>query len=369
MTTKLTLLGLVMAAAVVLAACRAKDATDSTASYDSPEAVHQAWCDAIQAKDWKKMAGCWTPESRDMMARDLAATAGMRLFDVPRSAVQELFKRHGLDDAEIERKGPKAFDDADKVAFIAEMLALLEKTDNADAGPLGIAGSTLADLKVEEGKATGVLVTTEDGKEYRQQIEFHQINGSWLMHLISDAVLVRDQGEQDSSTIKGYETLVTDVAFSPDGRRLVSVGWDKLATVWDTLTWKPVLRIQGHKERIGAVAFSPEGNRLATGCWDDIVRLFDAHTGQQLRSLEGHTHTIDDVAFSADGRRLASVDRRGKVILWNAETGRELFNRQGSTWVAFSHDGQRLAVCDTYNVLKVWDVSTGNECFTITNHS
>lgn len=126
------------------------------------------------------MAACWTPESRDMMARDLAATAAFGLFDVPQSAVQELFKRHGLDD--IERKGPKAFEDVDRVAFLAEMWALLDTSGDDDEAMPGIVGSTLADLKVQGGKATGDLVTTREGKEHRQGIEFHQIDGGWFVY-------------------------------------------------------------------------------------------------------------------------------------------------------------------------------------------
>jgi len=195
MAAQLNLLGLVIAAPVVLAGCRAKDTKDSTGVYDSPEAVHRAMCDAIQAKDWKKMAGCYTPESLDTVGRDLAVTASMGLFDVPQSAVQELFRKHGLDDAE--RKGPKAFDDVDKVRFVAEMLALLEKTGNVDAQALAIAGSTLTDLKLQESKATGDLVTIRNGKEYRQRIEFRLIDGTWLVHQICDAAdMAGNKGER-----------------------------------------------------------------------------------------------------------------------------------------------------------------------------
>jgi hypothetical protein len=193
MNAKLKLLGLVMAAPVVLASCRAKD---PTVIHASPEVVHQALCNAIQAKDWQKMADCWTPESRDMMARDLAATAAFGLFDVPQSDVQGLFKRHGLDD--VERKGPKVFDDVDKVAFLAEMWALLEKTGDHDGPMPGIVGSTLANLKVEDGKATGDLVTTQDGKEHRQRIEFHQIAGRWFVHLIRNHNGITDQAVSGS---------------------------------------------------------------------------------------------------------------------------------------------------------------------------
>jgi hypothetical protein len=85
-----------MAAPVVLAGCRAGDSTESG---DSPEAVHQAMCDAIQAKNWRKMADCFTPESREAMAGALVMMGAFVTMDEKHGpAVEALFKRHGIEE-------------------------------------------------------------------------------------------------------------------------------------------------------------------------------------------------------------------------------------------------------------------------------
>jgi WD40 repeat protein len=67
---------------------------------------------------------------------------------------------------------------------------------------------------------------------------------------------------------------------------------------------------------IRAIAWHPDGRHIVTGGWDFVVKMFDTVTGKHVRSWIGHSFWVDSVAISADGERIASGSGDGHVRLW-----------------------------------------------------
>ena len=89
--------------------------------------------------------------------------------------------------------------------------------------------------------------------------------------------------------LEGHSFSVKAVAFSPDGKQLVSASHDQTVRLWDAATGEQVKKLEGHSGKVKAVAFSPNGRRLASASDDRTVRLWDAATGEQVKKLEGHS--------------------------------------------------------------------------------
>ena len=110
------------------------------------------------------------------------------------------------------------------------------------------------------------------------------------------------------------------MAFSPDGRRLASIGRDPVARIWDAGTGAPVAALRGHAAGIHSLAYRPDGKVLATGgdFPDNTVRLWDAASGAPLSTSPGHENEVRWLTFSPDGSRLATASMDQTVRLWDA---------------------------------------------------
>ncbi|MGE3804822.1 MAG: PQQ-binding-like beta-propeller repeat protein [Gemmataceae bacterium] len=154
------------------------------------------------------------------------------------------------------------------------------------------------------------------------------------------------------------------LAVAPDGSVIVSAGPDGVLRFWDARTGKERLAITGHPLLIRDLAFSPDGKLVvsATSRKDNTVRVWDATTGKLVRALPGYR---DCIGFSADGHLLATVDDKDGVCVLDPKSAKVLTRIEVKFKdiyaLSFSPDGKRLAVAGADKLVRVFEISTARQ--------
>jgi WD40 repeat protein len=125
-------------------------------------------------------------------------------------------------------------------------------------------------------------------------------------------------------TLEAHQGPVLDVAFSPDGRWLISSGADGMLRVWElssaTLSSEIEVSSNGWLQ---AITVSPNGELIATGGNDALVNIWTLPDLELDARFRGHSGIVFAVAFSPSGQHLVSGDGAGVIKLWNVSTGIE----------------------------------------------
>lgn len=115
---------------------------------------------------------------------------------------------------------------------------------------------------------------------------------------------------------EGHTGRIRSVAYSPDGRFAVSGSSGRLppgerddhsVRLWDIETAEELCRFEGHTDSVGTVAFSPDGRLVLSGSRDRSMRLWDCATGGNLHRFDALTEkveAVESVSFSCDGRQV-----------------------------------------------------------------
>jgi WD40 repeat protein len=167
-------------------------------------------------------------------------------------------------------------------------------------------------------------------------------------------------------TLEGHDNTIRTISYSPDGKQMISGGWDKTSRRWNLQAGMEIEDLRDVCEwAVHAVAVSRDGRWVITACGDENrgeLKACEIETGMMKR-FQGHPDVIECIDISEDNTLLASgsVDNTAKI--WSLDTGTLMAGPfKSADWVGairFSQDSKKLAMNSIVgSCLEVWDVQT-----------
>lgn len=186
-------------------------------------------------------------------------------------------------------------------------------------------------------------------------------------------------------TLVDHEEQVKAVAYSKDGKWLLSGSDDGTAKLWDAETGTCMHTLSDHgmephrwrsgeyqRAAVRMAAFSTDNQRLVTGSRNGIVKLWNRESGVPMREIKHEISDAQYLTISPDHRRVAFALSDNTVSICYAEEKCPFLTLKGHMGVvrsmSFSPNGKRLATASEDRTVKIWDLETGKCLRTLDGH-
>ena len=174
-------------------------------------------------------------------------------------------------------------------------------------------------------------------------------------------------------SLNAHDDIIHQIAFSPDSKTLISVGYDKKVKLWDVSSlqkpwqqWQDsILKnpkvLNEHSDSVYGITFSPDGKLFATAAADRAVKVWRTEGTKLLYTLGESTDWVYAVAWSPDGKHLAAAGVDKSIRVWKldaseGEVEHSVFAHTAPVVkLVYGKDGKTLYSVAEDGTVKAWD--------------
>lgn len=183
----------------------------------------------------------------------------------------------------------------------------------------------------------------------------------WVRGVVGQRMLDWEAGAVRAlRQIDGHRGGVWGLDFSPDGRQIVTGGWDGTVRLWRVPEGTALGTLEVNGGNVLSVAFSHDGTTVASTGSSEAVRLWQVRSGKLLRTIGLHRGYMSSVAFSPNGHVIVTSGADKAICLWRAADGAlldRILPEGGALAVAVSPTGHELAVGCGDRRVRLYDAS------------
>ena len=171
-------------------------------------------------------------------------------------------------------------------------------------------------------------------------------------------------GQPVETTVqRGHTRAINSLAFSPDGKLLVSASDDHTLKLWEVETGRELRTFNGHKNDVNKVLFHPNGEWVISGSSDHDIKVWEVTTGKLLKTYTIPEYTIISLAIDPTGTFLAAGSYGDSVYVYNTKADSIIYGLKGDrslpNYVDIDAQGKYLLVGHDNRKATLHDLKTG----------
>ena len=204
----------------------------------------------------------------------------------------------------------------------------------------------------------GNLVACITSNNQTNDIRIYRVVDGHQVHNMTAAISALSTNNHDTV----HRNTVNEIAFSPDGKTIVSCGYDNTIRFWDVEQGTHLRKIDTDQKAIYDMAISPNGQTL-TGMSRTSINQWNVETGKKLQTRQAPDNFgwLMSMALSPDGTMAATCGNSSRILLWDMTNFTQIRVFEGhSYWIShvvFSSDGRTLASYSNDGTILLWDIA------------